>query len=85
MVARKRDYKKEYAQYHAKPEQKKNRALRNNARRAAIRKYGKSALKGKDVDHIKPLSRGGSNAKSNQRIVSTSENRSRNLKSKRSS
>ena len=85
MVARKRDYKKEYAQYHAKPEQKKNRALRNNARRAAIRKYGKSALKGKDVDHIKPLSRGGSNAKSNQRIVSTSVNRSRNLKSKRSS
>lgn len=85
MVARKRDYKKEYAQYHSKPEQKKNRALRNNARRAAIRKHGKSALKGKDVDHIKPLSRGGSNAKSNQRIVSTSVNRSRNLKSKRSS
>ena len=85
MVARKRDYKKEYAQYHAKPEQKKNRALRNNARRAAIRKHGISALKGKDVDHIKPLSRGGSNAKSNQRIVSTSANRSRNLKSKRSS
>ena len=28
-----RDYKKEYANYHSKPEQKHNRALRNAARR----------------------------------------------------
>lgn len=32
-----RDYKKEYADYHASPEQKKRRAQRNKARREAIR------------------------------------------------
>ena len=84
-VTKKRDYKREYAQYHSKPEQKKNRAMRNTARRQAIAEYGKAALKGKDVDHIKPLSRGGTNAKSNRRIVSTHTNRARNLRSKRSS
>lgn len=72
-----RDYKKEYANYHAKPEQKKNRAARNNARRDAIRKHGKAKLKGKDVDHIVPLSKGGTNAPSNRRIISASKNRAR--------
>lgn len=77
MPTKKRDYKAEYANYHSKPEQKKNRALRNNARRAAIRTHGKAALKGKDVDHIKPLSKGGTNAPSNRRIISSSKNRAR--------
>lgn len=31
---------------------------------------------GKDVDHIKPLSKGGSNKASNTRVVPASENRS---------
>jgi len=85
MATRKRDYKREYEQFHAKPEQKKLRAMRNTARRQAIAQHGKAALEGKDIDHIKPLSKGGSNAKSNRRITSTHANRSRNLKSKRSS
>lgn len=51
-MAKKRDYKKEYAEYHSKPEQKKRRAERNKDREAAERKYGKKALKGKDVNHI---------------------------------
>lgn len=72
-----RDYKKEYEKYHSKPEQKKNRALRNNARRAAVRKHGKVKLKGKDVDHIVPLSKGGTNNPSNRRIISASKNRAR--------
>lgn len=76
-MAKKRDYKREYEQYHSKPEQKRNRAMRNTARRQAIKQYGKSALKGKDVDHIKPLSKGGTNAKSNRRIISSSKNRAR--------
>ena len=42
------------------------------------RKYGKDALKGKDVDHIKPLEKGGTNAPSNLRLVPVSKNRSRN-------
>ena len=85
MATRKRDYKREYEQFHAKPEQKKLRAMRNTARRQAIAQHGKAALEGKDIDHIKPLSKGGSNAKSNRRTTSTHANRSRNLKSKRSS
>lgn len=51
-MAKKRDYKKEYADYHAKPEQKKRRAARNAARRDAVEKYGKAALRGKEVDHL---------------------------------
>ena len=30
---KKRDYKKEYRNYHSKPKQRKNRSLRNQARR----------------------------------------------------
>lgn len=74
----KRDYKKEYARDHSSTTAKKHRAQRNNARRAAVRKHGASALVGKDVDHIKPLSQGGSNAPSNRRIISTKKNRGRN-------
>ena len=71
-----RDYKDEYKSYHSKPEQKKNRAARNSARREAVAAHGKSALAGKDVDHKKPLSKGGSTKKSNTRIVSVKTNRS---------
>jgi len=71
-----RDYKDEYAKYQGKPEQKKNRAERNTARRQAVKAHGSAALKGKDVDHKTPLSKGGSNAKSNRRVVSASSNRS---------
>ena len=41
-------------------------------------KIGQGLLKGKDVDHKKPLSKGGSNGNGNVRVVSTSYNRSRN-------
>lgn len=75
MPRRIRDYKDE-AKYHASPEQKKNRAARNTARRQAIATHGASALKGKDVDHKKPLSKGGSNSKSNRRVIGSSANRS---------
>jgi hypothetical protein len=43
-----RDYKKEYANYHSKPEQKKDRAGRNGARRAMKKKLGSSIL-GRDI------------------------------------
>lgn len=49
-----RDYKKEYARYHSKPAQKKRRALRNRSRRLAAKKYGKAAIRGKDVNHTNP-------------------------------
>ena len=48
----KRDYGKEYREYHGTAEQKKRRAERNKDRRAAERKLGKAALRGKEVDHV---------------------------------
>lgn len=51
---------------------------RKQARRIMERKYGKAALKGKDVDHIKPLEKGGTNEPSNLRLVPSSKNRARN-------
>jgi hypothetical protein len=49
-----------------------------NKTRDQLIKIGQGLLKGKDVDHKKPLSRGGSNGNGNVRVVSTSYNRSRN-------
>ena len=71
-----RDYKKEYANYHSKPEQKHNRALRNAARREMEERGAVRKGDGKDVDHAKPLSKGGTNATSNLRVKSASANRS---------
>lgn len=78
MATKKRDYKKEYAEYHSKPEQKKNRAARNKARREMGLKVGDP----REVDHKKPLSKGGSNSKKNLRVVSRSTNRKKGAKSK---
>lgn len=72
-----RDYKKEYREYHGKPEQIKNRAKRVQARRDMI-KAGRAAKgDGKEVDHKRPLSKGGTNAKSNLRVVSRRTNRAK--------
>jgi len=76
MTDGKRDYKKEYDKYHSKAEQKTNRAERNTARRQAITAGTVKKGDGKDVDHKTPLSKGGSNDKSNRRVLSASTNRS---------
>jgi len=73
---KKRNYKKEYADFHGKPAQKKNRAKRNKARRAKGLKVGDS----REVDHKKPLSKGGSNGKRNTRVVSRKTNRKKGAK-----
>lgn len=75
-MAKKRNYKKEYRDYHSKPQQRKNRSKRNQARRKLGLKKGDS----REVDHKKPLSKGGSNAKSNLRAVSRSTNRKKGNK-----
>lgn len=77
MPRKKRDYKKEYREYHGTPEQRANRAARNRARRLMEKKHGKAAIAGKDIDHIKPLINGGTNAPSNLRIMERSKNRGR--------
>ena len=66
-----RNYEKEYKKYHGTPEHIKDRATRNKARDDKDLKKGD----GKEVDHKKPLSRGGSNSKSNTRITTRSANR----------
>ena len=75
-MAKKRDYKKEYARDHSSPKAKKDRAARNKARRQSGLKKGDP----REVDHIKPLSKGGSNSKSNRRVVSRSTNRKKGSK-----
>ena len=68
-----RDYKQEYRDFHGKPEQVANRSARNTARREAGLKKGDS----REVDHKKPLSKGGSNSKANVRVVSRATNRAK--------
>ena len=70
-----RDYKKEYADYHGKPKQKKKRAARNKARSLMMKAGRVHKGDGKDVDH-----RNGNaldNSPSNLSIMSASRNRSK--------
>lgn len=71
MTNGKRNYKKERAWEKANGDTRgKDRAARNKARREAGLKVGDP----RHADHIKPLSEGGSNSKSNIRKVSAKTN-----------
>ena len=70
-----RDYKKEYREYHGKPEQIKKRAKRNAARAAMEKKGAVSKGDGKEVDHKTPIRKGGGNSASNLRVKKASANR----------
>jgi len=71
----KRDYTREMQWQRAHGEVKKI-AERVQARRDVIKKVGADAVKGKDVDHVTPLSKGGKGNAGNLRIVSPAANRS---------
>ena len=71
-----RDYKRENELYKSKPEQIKLRVARNKARRQAIKDGRVEKGDGKEIDHVIPLSKGGSNTKSNTRIRTKSQNSS---------
>jgi hypothetical protein len=73
-MAKKRDYKKEYREYHGKPEQKKRRAQRNGARRDAEKKGKVSKGDGKEVHHVNAPRKGKLNNKKT-RVVSRAANR----------
>jgi 5-methylcytosine-specific restriction endonuclease McrA len=75
MTNGKRDYKKQ-AKYDSKLSVKKDRAARNKARREMEREGKVHKGDGKEVDHKKPLSKGGSKSRSNLRVRSASSNRS---------
>jgi len=65
-----------YPAYAQKPDVIKKRAVRNKAR-AIMEKEGLVHKgDGKDVDHKKPVSKGGSTVRSNLRVKSASANRS---------
>ena len=68
-----RDYSREYAQYHAKPEQVANRSMRNQARRKLGLKKGDP----READHKTPISKGGGNGSANLRAVSRLTNRTK--------
>ena len=68
----KRNYSKEYREYHSKKKQIKNRSSRNKARKIMKEVFG-SKLKGKDVHHKdgNPLN----NSKKNLKVTSKKYNR----------
>ena len=68
----KRNYRKEYANYHSSTTQKKNRAARNAAR--AKLKKGGALVKGKDVAHRNGNPR--DNRRGNLTVKTASQNRS---------
>ena len=70
-----RNYGKEYRSYHAKPEQKKNRASRNSARRSLMARGRVQKGDGKDVDHKNGNPR--DNRRKNLSVMSRSANRSK--------
>ena len=72
----KRNYRKEYDNYHAKPEQRKNRSKRVLARRKMEKKGRVHKGDGKDVDHKNGNPK--DNSDDNLRVISKSKNRSMN-------
>ena len=78
MARKKRNYRKEYDEYHASEEQKKRRAQRNAARRKAAARGAVAKGDGKEIDHL------GSNRKGKlgdkTRVVSKRTNRKRQPK-----
>jgi 5-methylcytosine-specific restriction endonuclease McrA len=79
MPRKKRNYRKEYDSYHGTAEQRKNRSTRNKARRKLKLKKGDP----REVDHKKPLSKGGGNGRKNLRAVSRKANRKKGSKTRK--
>jgi len=77
-----KDYKALYKRFHSSTKAKKQRAMRNTARRrmekAGLVKKGD----GMHVDHIKPLSKGGTNGRKNLRVVKAKTNLSKGNRTK---
>lgn len=78
MPARKRNYTKEYNDFHAKPEQKKRRAQRNAARRKMTKTGAVKKGDGKDIHHKDYNT--SNNSRRNLAVTSRSYNRSKNRK-----
>ena len=70
-----RNYANEYASYHSKPAQKKNRASRNSARRSLMKSGRVKKGDKKDVDHKNGNPR--DNRSKNLSVMYRSRNRSK--------
>ena len=70
-----RNYQQEYKNYDGTPAVKKKRAQRNKARRMLEREGVVKKGDGKDVDHVTPLSKGGTSARSTLRAKQATANR----------
>ena len=75
-----RNFRKEYDEYHASPEQKKRRAARNAARAKAMKAGKVKKGDGKEIDHKNFNPR--DNSPSNLRVVSKKTNRTKQPKRK---
>ena len=75
MATKPRDYKAEYAKYQGTPAQLKAQSERHKARRAYEKAHG-DLPPNVDVDHKKPMSKGGTSSLSNLRAAPQSENTS---------
>jgi len=73
-----RNYRKEYDEHGALPEQKKRRAARNTARNAALKKGTVKKGDGKEIDHEDFNPR--NNSPKNLRVVSKKTNRTKQPK-----
>lgn len=71
-----RDYSYD-KKYESSKTQRHNRVERDLARRELTKEGVAKKGDKKDVDHIKPLSKGGSNSRSNLREISRSSNRAK--------
>jgi hypothetical protein len=68
-----RDYKKEYREYHGKPEQIAQRSQRNKARRQVEKKTG-DLSPDQVVDHQTPIRKGGGNTAGNLKVTGRARN-----------
>lgn len=71
-----RDYSYD-KQYEKTPKQHAANEERTQARRILAKEGKVSKFDGKDVDHIKPVSKGGTNSRTNLRAISKSVNRAK--------
>jgi 5-methylcytosine-specific restriction endonuclease McrA len=76
MTEKKRNYKKEYKDYHGTAKQIAARSQRNQARAKLGLKVGDP----RECDHRNPISKGGSNRITNLRAVSRTTNRKKGSK-----
>lgn len=60
--------------YERTPEVLAIQRARMKARYWMIKKYGEAIMRGKDVDHVKPLAAGGGNTQANWRLRDPHEN-----------